>query len=247
MKKLLQAALVGGAILAGGIVGFFAMPAFAADMVTKAAPAAVGYPYSASGFYFGVGASAAAGSSSIANTGVFSTGAGLDGIVGYQWKGGLDFIAAEFDATYTNLGSSGVCNVATQCAVSSSWEFEPLVKFGFPVSYITAVLPNLSTVFPALPALPATVTPVSMHPYIYAGAPIRDLSASYGLMTGSVWNVQAEAGLGALNQMPQQGVVIDTRAGVSFGGGGINLTGPTGVKGKAEQNTTWQVRMSVLY
>lgn len=234
-KSLLVAALVAG----------FAAPA-AAQMVTKSAPA-VGYP-STNGFYYGVGASSAAGSASVANSGILAVGAGLDLIVGYQWKGGLDFIAAEFDATYTNFGSSATCNptAPAPCSTNSAWELEPLVKFGFPVSYLTAVLPNLSQVFPALPQLPANFTPQTVHPYIYAGTPIRDLSANYGLATGSVWNVQAEVGLGALNQM-QQGVVVDARAGVSFGGGGVNLTGPSGIMGRATQNTVYQTRISVLY
>jgi hypothetical protein len=245
MKRLKVILALTGAILAG--------PAFAADIATKAPPATVGYPYAGNGWYFGVGASAAAGSSTLANSGVLTTGAGVDIVGGYQWKGGLDFVALEVDATYTNLGASAVCNPtapspagAASCGTSSNWEIEPLIKFGFPISTLTAALPNLQTVFPALPNLPASFAATNAHPYIYGGIPIRDVSANYGLATGSVWNVQGELGGGVMYQVGQ-GLVADTRAGCSFGGGGVNLTGPAGVQGKAETNTTCTARLEFLY
>ena len=100
-KSILMAAVALAALSA---------PAFAADLALKAPPPPIaGYPYAASGFYYGVGASASADSATVANTGVFSAGAGIDAIVGYQWKGGLDFIAAEAIVTYTNLGAATAC------------------------------------------------------------------------------------------------------------------------------------------
>jgi len=219
-----------------------------AQVVTKAPPAPVvpGYPYASSGFYFGVGASSAAGSSTVANASLLSAGAGVDGVIGYQWKGGLEFIAAEFDATYTNIGSSALCNASNpvSCQTSSQWELEPLVKFGFPLTTITALLPNLSSVFPALPALPAGVTPTNQHPYIYVGAPVRDTSASYGLASATVWTVQPEVGAGLLSQW-QQGLALDVRGGCSLGNVGLNLTGS--VPARATVNTICQARLEALY
>jgi hypothetical protein len=237
-----------------GFVAALTSSALAADMPTKAPPPVYGYPYSASGFYFGIGASSSAGSSTVANTGVFAAGAGVDLAVGYQWKGGLDFIAAEFDATYTNLGSAATCNPATAvnntatlpCSTNSQWELEPLVKFGFPVTALTSLLPNLSSVFPGLPALPSGASTANQHPYIYAGLPVRDTSASYGLATGSVWTAQPEIGAGLMSQW-MQGLVLDVRGGCSIGTTGFNLTGGTGIVGRATENTICQARLEVLY
>ena len=211
--------------IAAAVALALASSAFAADIATKAAPIVrvAGYPYAQSGFYFGVGASSAAGSATVANTGIFSAGAGVDMAVGYQWRGGLDFIALEFDATYTNLGSSATCTAATPCSTNNQWELEPLVKFGFPITTITGALPNLGSVFPGLPQLPASVVPSgTQHPYIFAGVPFRDVSATYGLSSGQAWTVQPEIGAGILSQW-QSGLAADIRAGCSFGTGGFSI------------------------
>lgn len=217
-------------------------PAVAADMATKAAPS-VGYPYSQSGAYFGVGASSSAGSDTVASTGVFAAGAGVDIVGGYQWRGGLDFIALELDATYTNLGSSAITPVGNASA-STQWEFEPLVKFGFPITTVTAALPNLSAIFPALPQLPSNLTALNVHPYIYAGIPIRNEQVSLLGAGSTEWVAQGEIGLGMLNQL-SGGLVFDTRAGCSFGGGGVALVA-NGVH-SAEFNTTCTARGDFLY
>jgi hypothetical protein len=197
--------------------------AHAADMATKAAPV-TGYPYAQSGFYFGVGTSATAANADIANSSLTALGAGLDLVVGYQFRGGLDFIAPELDVTYTNLGNSGACSIGatvTNCSTNNAWEIEPLVKFGFPVTTLTNLLPNLSTYFPALPTLP-TGTTGTEHPYLYGGLPIRDVSANYGLSTGQEWTVQPEIGAGILSQWTN-GLAIDVRAGCTVGDAGFQL------------------------
>lgn len=226
--------------------------AHAADLssVLKA-PAQPGYPYAASGFYFGVGTSATAASASVADTGLLAAGAGLDGVVGYQWQGGLDFMAVELDATYTNIGNSGACTTptggTTSCAANDSWEIEPLFKFGFPVTTLISILPNLSSLFPGLPSLPSGVTATNVHPYIYAGAPFRDVSANYMLSAGQEWQVQPEIGAGMLNQW-QSGLVIDLRAGCSFGNTGFNLgTAPLVGSSSVTVGTACTSRVEVLY
>lgn len=227
-----------------------AVTAHAADLAVKA-PVASGYPYAASGFYFGVGVSSTAGSASVAGTGLFAAGAGVDGVVGYQWQGGLEFIAPEVDFTYTSVGNSAACPViggVTSCSTHNSWEIEPLIKFGFPITTITSLLPNLSSVFPALPQFPAGATLTgTQHPYIYVGAPIRDVSASYGLNTGQEWLVQPEVGAGILSQW-QQGLVLDTRAGCSIGQNGFNFgTAPLVAPGSTTVGTNCTARLEVLY
>lgn len=230
----------------------FGAAANAADLSLLKAPAPAGYP-AAGGFYFGLGASSTAASATVANTGIFAAGAGVDGVVGYQWHGGLDFIAAEADITYTNLGNSGACpmtaSTVVSCSAGDQWEIEPLVKFGFPLSTVTKILPNLGGLFPALPALPSNLAlgNSTQHPYVYVGAPVRDDSASYGLATGKEWLIQPEIGAGFLSQW-QQGLVVDVRAGCTVGSTGFNLslagfTGPQSVKA----GTSCQSRLEVLY
>lgn len=227
----------------------------AADLpiIGKAPPLAAGYPYTANGIYYGLGVSSTAGSADIANTGIVALGAGVDFVVGYQFKGGLNFIAPELDVTYTNLGNSAACVTPvggmTSCATNDSWEIEPLVKFGFPVTTITNLLPNISSVFPALPALPTGVgTATNVHPYIYAAGPFRDVSANYGLASGRDWQVQPELGAGFLTQW-QQGLVVDARAGCTVGHTGFNLS-VAALTGGPAQVTTGLVctsRIEVLY
>lgn len=221
--------------------------AMAADMAVKAAPPALpGYPFAASGIYWGVGASADAQSATVANTGVFSAGAGIDGIVGWQWKGGLGFIAVEGIFTYTNLGNSTACTtgVGTSCSVGYQFEIDPRVKFGFPIQTIQALLPNLSAAFPALPVLPANFIPANQTPYIFAGIPIKDVSASYGLMTGKEWLVQGEGGIGILNQWTN-GTAVDISAGCAIGNVGFTLGTVAGTT--AKMGTSCTSRVAVLY
>jgi hypothetical protein len=218
----------------------------AADILTKAAPTTPGYPYASSGFYFGVGTSATAAQADIANTNLTAAGAGLDLVLGYQFRGGLDFIAPEVDFTYTNIGNSGACTqgaTVTNCSTNNAWEIEPLVKFGFPVTTITGLLPNLSTYFPALPQLPSGVTGAE-HPYLYGGMPIRDVSANYGLVTGSEWTIQPEIGAGILSQWTN-GLAIDVRAGCSIGNAGFEL-GAAG-HGSVGLGTACTSRLEALY
>lgn len=220
MRKLLLSTL---ALLALGV------SAYAADLpiTVKAQPVAAGYPYTANGIYYGLGVSSTAGSADVANTGIVALGAGVDFVVGYQFKGGLNFIAPELDVTYTNLGNSAACSTSaggtTSCATSDAWEIDPGVKFGFPITTITNLLPNLSSVFPALPALPNGVTAMNVHPYVWLGAPLRDVSANYGMASGRDWQVQPEFAGGFLTQW-QQGIVFDTRAGCTIGQTGFNLS-----------------------
>jgi len=231
-------------ILAAVALAALSVPAFAADLPYKAPPLPVaGYPFAASGIYWGVGASASADSATVANTGVFSAGAGVDGIIGYQWKGGLNFLAIEAIITYENLGNSTAC-AATSCSMGYQFEIDPRVKLGFPISTIQALLPNLSAAFPALPVLPSTFTAVNQTPYLFAGVSIKDVSSSYGLTTGKQWLVQGEAGVGILNQWTN-GTAVDISAGCALGNSGFTLGTIQGVSAKL--GTTCTSRIAVLY
>ena len=204
-------------------------PAAAADMAVKAAPvpSIMGYPYNANGFYFGVGALGDAASSTVGGAGVFTAGAAVDVVGGYQWKGGLDFIALEARASYTNLGSSTACPDAggASCSIGTQWGLEQRAKFGFPITLITNALPSLGGLFPAVPMLPTTITTAvnsTAHPYISVGITEDDVSANIGLPSGREWQVQPTVGAGVMTQWTQ-GLVADVFAECSFAGTGFTF------------------------
>ncbi len=204
----------------------FASAASAQTMPTKAPPVS-GYPYNANGFYFGIGALGDAASSSVGGAGVFTAGAAVDVVGGYQWKGGLDFIALETRISYTNLGSSTACPVGggLTCSVGTQWGFAQRAKFGFPITVITNALPSLGGLFPAVPSLPGNITPAansSAHPYISAGIAEDDVSANIGVPRGRAWQVQPTVGAGVMTQWTQ-GLVADVFAECSFAGTGFTV------------------------
>jgi len=220
MRKLLG--------ILGGLALLTSTAAVAADMPIKATPAVVtGYPYNAAGFYWGIGASSMADSVSTANTGVVALGAGFDAAVGYQWKGGLDFVALDLTATYQNIGASSMCGApAAPCSSNNKFEIEPGVKLGFPWQTFQAALPNLQSLFPGLPSLNIQQAPNSVpHPYLYAGVPFRNVQTSLGPnSSGEVWIAQAAAGIGMQNVVAAN-AVADCRAEVLLSGAGVGITG----------------------
>lgn len=198
-----------------------------APVFTKAPAVVPGYPYNAAGFYYGAGAMSMADSVSTANTGVVGLGAGFDFAVGYQGRGGLDFIAYDLTATYQNIGASGLCGTnGTPCSSTSKIEIEPGIKLGFPWQTLQAAAPNWNALFPGLPTLNVQQTPGSVpHPYLYVGLPIRSVSASYGpAASKDIWIAQAALGIGMQNPI-QANAIADCRAEVLLSGAGIGITG----------------------
>jgi hypothetical protein len=110
---------------------------------------------------------------------------------------------------------------------------------------VLSALPNLSTIFPALPQLPASFSATNVHPYVYAGMPIRNMQIGLGMSSGEEWIVQGEIGLGALAQL-SNGLVADTRAGCSLGTEGISISGGSGVH-NSEVNTICTAKVDFLY
>lgn len=242
MKRFLLATTMLAGLLAQAI---------AADLPAKAPPllpATPGYPYTGSGLYAGIGVVGDVANSSVAGTGMFAAGAGLDLTAGYQWGLGTNWFAAEASVQYTNLGASALTNVnGVATAIAAKWGFEERVLWGFPLTNVLAVLPNLSTVFPALPALPGDVVPISTtsHPYLYVGLREDDVSASLALAQGQAWQVQPVLGAG-LRQQWTQGLVVDTSAGCSFANTGFTV-GPSGLGTGANLGSTCRAAVRFLY
>lgn len=195
--------------------------ALAADLpVLKkaAAPATVfdGYPYNGSGFYWGLntfGEAADIGSATPAGNGpkVFAVGAAAGVVAGYVWGRGTTFYAVEGMANYSTIGTNGTCDPAVPCVLNARWSFEQRVKFGGPIANMLSFLPDLSTVFPALPAIPAGSSNPLTHPYVMAGLHEDDVSAEFGLAAAHKWRIQPSVGVGVLSQM-SQGIVMDVWA-----------------------------------
>ena len=212
MKRLLQ-------ILAAAL-GLLAGPAYAADMPTKAPP--FGYPaVTSSGPYFGLGGEAEVANSSVASSAfgssLYSAGAALEAVVGYQFRFRGDWVALEAGATYTNLGNTATCAPGVTCGVGSTWGFNQGILVGFPWTYVFSYLPNLTAIFGTSPAvpLPAGVAPTSGAPYVSLMVHEKDVSAAIAGNAGSAWQVSPAIGLGTVNFLPN-GLVLDTRVEYSF-------------------------------
>lgn len=251
---ILAAGLKGGVTSGKAVIAFLILssaallvqPVYAADMpqpktVYKAPP--VGYPYDTSGIYYGVGASANTQATSVANTGAFDASAGLRGVVGYQWKGGLDFLAFEVAGVYENLGSAGLCG-GVPCSTNTKWQIEPRFKAGFPFSVVQSVLPNWAALFPGL-TFPSNITVTgTQHPYVFLGVPIQQNAASFNGATGTATTAQLEAGIGLQNQW-QQNSVVDISTGFTLNGVGVTIAGPK-VPG-ADFGLGWKTQLDVLF
>jgi len=209
MRKLLLAAAA----------CLFVSPAFAGG--TLVTPAA-GYPFNAAGMYFGLGAEALAGTPTDAGVGLVAAGAALTLDAGYQWKGGLDFMAIEALVSWTNLGTNGASCGGTPCSVAANFDVEERFKFGFPWQVIQAVMPNWNNVFPGLPTVNVSNVTGVPHPYVFAGVVETPVTASAAGFANQVWQVQAELGAGILHQV-NQGLVMDVWAGMTIPSSTFNI------------------------
>ena len=204
-------------------------PALAADVIPVKAAPAIGYPFISNGFYAGLGAVGDVAGTNVFGSTVYQAGAAVDLTAGYQWAwaGGANWSALEASFQYTNVGASQACLGllgGPTCTIKSQYGTEQRALFGFPVNIITGLLPNLGTVFPALPALPTGVVTTAAHPYIWAGALERQVNSSIAGLTSSVWTIQPEIGMGIRNQWTQ-GLVVDTSTGCTVGNAGFALGG----------------------
>lgn len=240
MKKLLlvTTALVA---IATADVAIATKAAVAADMPVKAQRFnPLVYPYTSSGFYWGVGVGAGVANASGGGTttlvgGLLSgtqaaSGGTIGGTFGYIWaiSGGTKWLAIQQDIDYQNIAASVP---AAGYAVSTKFATETDVRFGgFDFSWLPALIPGFS--FPTLPA-PPTVPGIAVvgttHPYVFAGVRFFSVQATFGLLSESnAWEIAPVLGAGVLSQMVDTtgkltGSVLDVGAKVIFAGKGIGL------------------------
>jgi hypothetical protein len=233
MKRL---ALIIAALLLSGA-------AYAADLPAQPKTAApIGYPAAnTNGFYLDVGTFASMSSSSV-NTGVESvnlnsTGAALEGGIGYQYRIPGDWAFTEFSTNWTNLGSSTTCNAMpglTSCSVKGAWGFGLEQGFGFNWAYPLSLIPAFSNLFGgSSPAslLPNGVTPTSSVPYVSVRANFDQVTGTInGVGSASAWQVSPEVRLGLINYLPAGGGVLKTYVGYEFGDASVGISGVGSVK-----------------
>lgn len=182
--------------------------AFAADMVPlKAPPPRVLQTYQGSGFYWGVHTFAETEKiTPVVNDttlgGQFAVGAAVGVTGGYLWGGnGVAWQAVELMASYKNISNgSPPAIVGAPLVVDSKWSFTQRVKLGGPVEVMLAMLPNLGTIFPALPVPPVGGIGTT-HPYIFGAVHEDDISESLGFGLGRVWRVKGGFGIGMMQAL----------------------------------------------
>lgn len=182
--------------------------AMAADMVPLKAPVRVLQSYTGAGFYYGVHTFAETEKltpvvNDTALGGQFAVGAAVGLTAGYLWGGnGVSWQAIELMASYKNVSGASPDAVPVAGApltVDSKWSFTQRVKFGGPAEVMLALLPNLGTVFPALPAPAGGVG--TMHPYLFGAVHEDDISQSLGVPLGRAWRIKGGFGAGMMQTL----------------------------------------------
>lgn len=208
-------------------VVLFAVPAFAADMATKA-PLLAGYP-TGCGFYYGVGTGGSAGAVNGAVVGTQIVQGELDALVGYT----CPFGQAAFWFAEGSVGISNINGNVNGLALSGPLVAIQRVGAGSPINQLFNPFGN-SLALPSIPVLPAGVTAGAATPYLFAGLVEQDVSAQVGLAGSSKqWLVAPMIGAGLLTRLNGNGSVIDTWAGwqmnsQSFCPGGGSTCGKLG-------------------
>ena len=182
----------------------FAMPARAADLVVKAPPTPTFA--SGSGWYVGIGSTAAVAQSNVSGTNVFASslatgsltaaGGSIDVAIGYitgKYK-------VEFDGSWQNIqGSTSVAATPTTSAasawVASRWSASQEVGINFNLlQTIAAVIPSLSGIaFPSFtPVIPnnlAVLNAASPVQYVSVGLREFGTQGAFGAANGQSWAV----------------------------------------------------------
>jgi hypothetical protein len=116
-----------------------------------------------------------------------------------MWMRENKWVAVETMASYKNI-SAGVPVEGTTIGIDSRWSFTERVKVGGPVDVLLAMLPNLGTIFPALPPPPTAGVGLT-HPYIFGAFHQDDISESLGLGLGRSWRIKGGFGLGVMQSL----------------------------------------------
>jgi hypothetical protein len=171
----------------------------AADVIPKAAVAApAGYPYTSCGVYFGIDTVAVTGSAAQGEIG---------GLVGYSCPIGTQafwFVEGDFNFANLNTTQNGI-------SLSGPVSLEQRIAIGSPLSSLLSLFPSLGLQVPTLPVLPAGITVVTSHPYMFGALHEQDIGVFNGLSSYRQWEFSPGVGIGVLNQLSNS-VALDVFA-----------------------------------
>jgi hypothetical protein len=217
-----------------------ASPAMSADLPVKTPaksnPLFSGYPYAASGFYWGLNTIAGGGSIEASGVGVnpnsvTSVQGAIGGTVGYVWANQNVFYAVEamFDVQNFNGNAQGF-NMTGPAA------FEQRIKVGTPLNNFLNLFPTLGLpTVPPFPTLPNNAVATNIHPYLMAGLHEDDISINFGQANNTAWSFSPSIGVGMMGQLTN-GVAIDVWAETVFQSQAVCMGVPGGnVCGNAGQ------------
>lgn len=231
--------------------------AAAADMVLKATPQQrILQSYAGHGWYFGAHTFAENQKLEPGSGlgGTFAVGGAVGLTAGYMWGDGNSFKALEAMASYKNLDGSIPTTpvVGVPASVNSKWSFTQRAKFGGPVDVLLNVLPNMSTLFPALPPAPTGGVGLT-HPYLFGALHEDDISQSIGVPIGRAWKIKAGFGVGMMQTLGKSQtnpngstVVADVWAEYIPPMSTITVGAPAGFE-KTNQGRESRIGLSILY
>jgi hypothetical protein len=198
MKTILS--IVASAILATSAV--------AADLPTKAPPTGYAtYPLGC-GLYYGVNTMGETSAVQNAAVGTQFVQGAIGLTLGYTCSmgasGGFWFADGMFDFANLNGSSNGL-------ALTGPAQFEQRFGFGAPINILMTLIPGLSTLQNAQPALiplPPGVTVVTSFPYLFGSIHEDDVGISNGFVANKQYLISAGFGLGTKVRW-SNGIVFD--------------------------------------
>lgn len=193
--------------------------AYAADMPSPVAaqPQRILATYQGSGWYYGIHTFAENQKTTVDPSlgGTYAVGGAVGITLGYMWgANGVTWQALDTMVSYKNIDGT-VPTASDPVKLDSRWSFTQRFKFGGSPSVLLAALPNMGTLFPALPPAPAGGVGTT-HPYFFATVHEDDISESAGQPIGRAWRIKGGFGVGLMQQLGRAqnnpngaGVVMD--------------------------------------
>lgn len=230
----------------------------AADIKVLKAKQRVLVSYMGCGTFYGIESFAqnekveVSGQSSGGLGGTFAVGAAVGPVFGYMCGDGTAWKAISFMASYKNIGTSGVSDQGVAGSVNSKWSFTQRFEFGGPITAVLNLLPNMGTLFPALPNL--TGFAPGAHPYLFVAVHQDDEKAQLGADTGRGWTVKGGFGAGMRYQLGNaqsipgaSAVVANTWIEYIPAGKSVSLSGGTGLPGAASAGRETRIGFGIEY
>lgn len=189
-------------LLAAGLALLAAATANAADLISPIVKPRILETYQGAGWYYGLHVAAETQKMTVdpGLGGAFAVGGDVGITLGYMWgANGITWQALDTMVSYKNIDGA-VPTAGDPVRLNSRWSFTQRFKFGGNPSLLLAMLPNMGTLFPALPAPPAGGVGTA-HPYFFGAVHVDDISESAGVDIGRAWRLEGGFGVGIMQQL----------------------------------------------